>query len=90
VFIDHTLWGIAKHILVGPPIADAIRELTDEPGARWEELSCGDAAALVEGAVAVTESKPDRPVGETYPSQRAFLRAQLRRIADAIAAEDER
>jgi len=87
VFIGQRHGGIAKHILVGPSIADCIEEIEGHEGERWpfEELAPAEAAALVRAAVNQTEAGDLRDVGETYPSQRAFLRAVLRRIeAEAV------
>lgn len=87
VFIDPRRGGIAKHILVGPSIADCVEEITEHEGRRWpfEELEPCDAADLVRAGVEATEAGELTHVGETYPSQRAFLRAVLRRIeAEAV------
>ena len=86
-FIDDELGGIAKHFLVGPPIDVCRAEIEAEEGRHWpfEVLSPGDAAALVGEAIARTEEAgPDPPVGLTYRSQRAFVRAQLARIGETF------
>ncbi|MFL5870197.1 MAG: hypothetical protein ACJ75R_03895 [Solirubrobacterales bacterium] len=80
VFIDAN--GYAKHILVGPSIEECVDEIEDHERQRWplETLDRRHAADLMAAAVEVTEASPDARVGETYGSQRAFLRCQLRRL----------
>jgi hypothetical protein len=80
VFIDSR--GYAKHVLVGPTVDDCLDEIEDHERRRWplEALSLGDAAAVIQTAVEATEADASLSVGDTFVSQRGFLRAQLRRL----------
>jgi hypothetical protein len=86
VFVDAA--GHAKHILVGPSIDECLAEIEDHERARWprEELAPRRAAEMIAAAVKLTEAVPEAPIGPTYPSQRGFLRCQLRRLVPAPAA----
>lgn len=88
VFIDHGIGGIAKHVLVGPPIEETVAELGRGGPWKWEELSVGDAATIIGAAMERTEGESDPPVGDTYISQRGFLRCQLNRIAEGVRESD--
>jgi len=81
VFVDAA--GPAKHILVGPSIEESLTEIETHERERWplEELAPRAAAELIGAAVELTETSPRAPIGPTYPSQRGFLRCQLRRLA---------
>ena len=85
VFVEAA--GHAKHILVGPSIDGSLAEIEDHERERWplEELAPRQAAELIGAAVEITEASPEAPVGPTYPSQRGFLRCQLRRLVSPAA-----
>ena len=85
VFVDAA--GHAKHIVVGPSIDECLAEIEDQERERWpvEELAPRTAAELIGAAVEITEASPEAPVGPTYPSQRGFLRCQLRRLVSPSA-----
>jgi hypothetical protein len=90
VFVDAA--GHAKHILVGPSIDECLAEIEDHERERWplEELPPQEAAGMIGAAVDITESSPEAPVGPTYPSQRGFLRCQLRRLVVPAAVPRNR
>jgi hypothetical protein len=90
VFVDAA--GHAKHILVGPSIEECLAEIEDHERQRWplEELAPRRAAEVIDAAVELTEAVPEAPTGPTYPSQRGFLRCQLRRLVPRAAVPRNR
>jgi hypothetical protein len=84
VFIDPRQGGVAKHICVGPSVAEYAEGMA-EP---FEELDPVRATGLMRAGLAAVEARKAIAavrVGPTYLSQQAFLRMVIDRIeSDAV------
>ena len=77
VYIDHNLGTIVKDCFVVPVPIDAIiddlRRATDDPDARFDDMSLADARAWVEAAIARAAITFPREESESWPASRALV-----------------
>lgn len=91
VIVDYNAGGMIKDGWVTSQVAKLLTYCRDlgKPGglqSTFSRVDPPDARRLLESALLVTETIPDPPVSESFPSYHAFIRARIRTLPPMLPA----
>ncbi|MBI2711121.1 MAG: hypothetical protein HYX34_15735 [Actinobacteria bacterium] len=88
IYVDHSLGGMAKDILVGPPLPQARAFFGEGEGFSVTALELAEARARLEAALAQTDRTLGAPVAEDFDQYRPFLERRVRALPRGGVAPD--